>query len=130
MSLFQPWERIRTSVKPPAARPSRAACSWSGLTRLPSLLISSSNPGMGIRVPPLVVSDRLDGPHQVDQAVALEVALASQGGGAVEEDLLDVLRLADELLADREEGRDGARDVRRGHARAAVVDVGGEAFLG
>ena len=38
-----------------------------------------------------LLSDRLDGAHQVDQAVALEVALAAQGGGRLAEDPLDLL---------------------------------------
>lgn len=68
--------------------------------------------------------------HQVDEPVSLEVSLASQWSGAIEEDPFDLKRLTDELPADREECRDCSGDVRGGHARAAVVDVARLAVVG
>src|ERR1044072_9305502 len=67
--------------------------------------------------------DRGDGPHQVDQAGALEVALAAERGGAGEEDPLDLLGALDELAADRQERRNRPGDVRGRHAGAGVVEV-------
>src|SRR5690349_11391031 len=48
--------------------------------------------------------DGLDRAHHIDHAVSLEVALAAERDGAVEEDFLDLLGLLDELAADRQEG--------------------------
>jgi hypothetical protein len=45
--------------------------------------------------------------------MALEVPLPAEGGGAFHEHTLDLVRPADELAADGEKCRDGARDVRR-----------------
>src|SRR5260370_42454538 len=47
--------------------------------------------------------DRLNGPHQVDQAVTFEVAHPAERGGGGEEDALDLLGAADELAAGRQE---------------------------
>src|SRR5689334_11532879 len=52
-------------------------------------------------------SDALDRPHEVHQAVALEVALAPRRRRALEEDPLHLLGTLDELAADREERGDG-----------------------
>src|SRR6266545_1415664 len=69
--------------------------------------------------------DGLDGAHEVDQAVALEVPLAPERGRVLAEQPLDLLGPADELAPDRQEPRDRAGHVWRGHARAGVVDVAG-----
>src|SRR3954470_3007691 len=67
----------------------------------------------------------LESAHQVEQAGALELPTPPEVGGGVLEDLLDLLRLPDELLPDGQEGGDRAGHVRRGHARARVLDVDG-----
>src|SRR3954464_9721649 len=68
-------------------------------------------------------SDRLNGAHEIHESVSLEVALAAEWSGGVEEDLLHFVGLQHELSADREKRGDGARHVRRGHAGAAVVEI-------
>ncbi len=51
------------------------------------------------------------------------VAVAAQVDAAVQQDALDFVGPAPELAANRQEGREQARDMRRGHAGAAVVQV-------
>src|SRR5262249_34176544 len=65
----------------------------------------------------------LDRAHQIHEARALKVTVALQICSARQDDLLHILRPADELLPDREKCGDDARPVRRGHAGAAVLDV-------
>src|SRR5690349_10572421 len=65
----------------------------------------------------------LDGAHEVDQPRALEIAFTIEVGGRTHEDPLHFFSLADVLAPDREERGNRARHVRRGHARAAVLDV-------
>ena len=67
--------------------------------------------------------DRLNGAHQIDEAGALEIAVAPQIGGGRHEDLFDAFRLADEFAAHREKGRDHTTNVRRGHAGSAGFHV-------
>src|SRR5215210_3235265 len=62
--------------------------------------------------------------------MSLEVPLTFEVGRRREKDLFDLLGPADELLADRQEGCDGSRNVRRRHARAAVLEILGVVVAG
>ena len=72
-------------------------------------------------------SDGLQRLHQVDEARALEFWSPLQVDGGGKQDGLDLLWAPDELRAHRYESGDRGGDVRRGHARAAVLLVNGVA---
>src|SRR3954451_3749114 len=112
-SLFQPCENTTTSVSP-ASRTSARNRSRAPASVSPSLSkVSSQN-----RSPAIVVissaprSYRLQCPHEVEQAAALEVRPATERGRRLRDDLLDVVRPADELPPHRQQRGDRAGHVR------------------
>src|SRR5947208_691491 len=68
----------------------------------------------------------LNGSHEIDESVALEVSFAAQARGGIDEDLLDALWIQYEFTPYRQEGGDGAGNVGGRHARSALIDVGGD----
>src|ERR1700738_1396028 len=75
------------------------------------------------------MSDTLDGAHQIDEAVPLEVALAAQRGRALQENALNLLRPLNELPSNGKKRRDRARDVWCGHAGTTVIHIGGHVVV-
>src|SRR6187549_3242399 len=99
MSLFQPCDITMRSVAPLAAMPSASAldCEASCSTPLLSNSISYASKPCTFLTMTLSCSDRLDGTHQIDQAVPLEITLALQVRRRRAKDLLDLHRASDEL---------------------------------
>src|SRR5215212_8294095 len=118
-SLFQPCEKTITSVMPRARTSARKAsrCALSGSPSASKVSSQNGSPAISVAMGVLLLYG-LQGPHQVEQALPLEVRAAPERGRGVDEDLLDLVGVADELPAHRQQGGGRAGDVRCGHAGA------------
>src|SRR3954471_7655542 len=131
-SLFHPCENTNRSAmcRAPVSVSSASRPAPSGSPSASKVTCQNGKPAMSSVMMCLLLvgagSDvLLKSAHQVEQAGALELPPPPEVGGGVPENLLDLLRLPNELLPDGQEGGDRAGHVRRGHARARVLHVDG-----
>src|SRR5262245_56290968 len=124
-----PWLNMNRSVTPPATTSARKSPCAGAVTRpFSSKWRSHTGSPVCSRLMAVALSlDVREHSHQVDQARALREALSADVGCTAGQQALGLPRSADELRTCREERRDDAGDVRRGHRRAGLFGVGQQA---